>query len=459
MSKKFLAFAFAILFSFNNFAAFAQQTSAEKYAKLKFKLTDFRNPSQLRGRFGLLQFNQDGSRLATSGTARDLKIYDTANGQVVATLGGDRNGFNAFSFNPDGKTAIAQDLDYSELRIFDLETGKLLKEIDGSGSHSAGKKVTENVLKGLDGLEMSAAPVTPDWATVLIQKNEGEYETVSVATNTVEHKFEHSKKSSAVKDFFKMAFVPFASILVPNANFSPDGKYIVVANGNNFPTLWNAATGNLIGRLEPQDDRVYQAAFSPDSRLVATSNIDGVTKIWETETGKMLASVGTKKDKMSFTAWSGDSKKFTASSLEPGFFSASFRKSMPIFEARTGKLLFNLENSETATAFFSPDGALIATANRGDKTIMAQIWNAETGALLANLRREKDEDRTLTLVWSPDGKYLVVPTSQNVKIWNAKGELIQSLENAVFPARFSSDGKFLATGGKNDVGYVWQIGE
>lgn len=459
MFKKFVVFTFAVVFLSNALSLKAQTASTRKIAEVKFKLSDFRNPSQLRGRFGLLQFSPDGSRLATSGTARDLKIYDTSSGQVLATLDGDRYGFNAFSFSPDGKTAIAQDADFSQVRVFDVENGKLLKAIDGSGRYAASKKAQSNAAKGLVGLEMSAAPVTPDWKTVLIQKNEGEYETVDVETNTVTHKFEHSQKSSAVKDFFKTLFVPFTYVLLANANFSPDGKYIVVANGNESPTLWNVENGNLIGKLEPQDNRVYLAVFSPDSQLVATSNTDGITKIWETASGKMLASVGSKKDKMFISAWSADSRKLVTFSYKLEFASLSFRKDMPFWDARTGEQLFALKNSEAEIAYFSSDGTLVATGNRGDKSIMAQIWNSETGELLASLPREKDEDRALSLVWSPDGKYLVAPTPQNVKIWSAKGEFIQSLDNAVFPARFSSDGKLLATGGKNDVGYVWQIGE
>ena len=69
MLKKVLVFVFTILMFSNSFAAFAQENSAEKFAKVKFKLADFRNPSFLRGRFGLLLFSPDAKYLATGGTA------------------------------------------------------------------------------------------------------------------------------------------------------------------------------------------------------------------------------------------------------------------------------------------------------------------------------------------------------------------------------------------------------
>ncbi len=461
MFRKFFISAFAILFSLNNFAVFGQQQAAKPAPvfRLKYTLKDFRNPSQLRGRFGLLQFSPDGTRLATSGTSRNINIYDAGNGELKVALDGDTRGFNAFTFNPDGKTAVAQDTDYSETRVFDLETGKLLKEIDGTGNSAAGKKVTSDTMKGLTGLEMGEAPITPDWTTVLIQRNEGEYELVDAATNQVKYTLKHSEKSSRFRDFLKMMFVPLAGILIPNAALSSDGKYVVVANGNNTPTLWRAATGEQIAKLEPQENRAYQAVFSFDGALVATFNIEGVVKIWETETGKMLASFGSKKDRIVGGVWSADNQKFATISLKIGFVSAQFKKDTPVWNARDGKILYNLENAEAGGIFFSPDSSLVATDNRGDKTIMAQIWNAETGALLATLPRIKDEDRALRFVWSPDGKYLAAPSPQNVKIWSAKGEFVQTLENAVFPVRFSRDGKLLATGGKNDVGYVWQMTE
>ena len=451
MFRKILFFTLFVLLHSNFFTIYAQQNPAgSEIAALKYKLTDFRNPSMLRYRFGLLLFSSDGKFLATSGTARDIKIYDTATGEIKATLDGDRNGFNAFSFDPDDKTVIAQDSDYSELRVFEVGTGKLLKTIDGSRATSAGKKNMANSLRGLGGLEMSPAPVTADWKTALIQKNEGEYEIVDLETNDVRYKFEHSKKSNPLWDFFKSTFIPIAGVLISNANFSPDGKLVAIANGNNEPTLWSAETGKLVAKLVPQNDRVYNAGFSPDGKLVTTTDINGVTNLWETETGKMLASFGSKKDKTHPAAWSADGRRLVT---------ISFKKDARVWDARDGNLLFALKASDAATVVFSPNGELLATTSQSNKTKLAQIWKAENGELVAALPRIKDEDRAFSLVWSPDGKLLITASSDRVKIWNAKGELLQTLEDAVFPARFSRDGKLLATGGKNDVGYVWQIRE
>lgn len=460
MFKKILIPAFAACFLFNSIfvAAQQQESSTEQIFRLKYKLDNFKNPSQWRGRFGLLQFSPDGKLLATSGVFHNINIYNTETGELKTTLSGDKNGFNAFSFNPDGsKTAIAQDMDYSEIRIFDLETGKLLKEIDGTGNSAANKKILNNSMKGLAGLEMFEAPITPNWTTVLIQRNEGEYELVDVATNTVKYTLKHSEKSSRFRDFMKLLFVPFPGILVPNASFSADGKHVVVANGNNTPTLWLTATGAQIARLEPQEDRVYQAIFSPDGQLVATFNIDGVAKIWDTETGKILASFGSKKEPIYGGAWDVSAQKFATISYKIKLASLEFEKDTPVWNARDGKVLYRLENANAGGIFFSPDGKLVATDERENKNIMARIWNAETGALLATLPRNKDEDRALNFVWNPDGKYLAAASSKEVKIWNVEGKFIQTLENAVFPARFSRNGKLLATGGKNDVGYVWQM--
>ncbi|HVE56780.1 MAG TPA: hypothetical protein VNB22_08125 [Pyrinomonadaceae bacterium] len=457
MFKKFVVFTLLIILSANFFVLSAQENKDRKIAQVKFQLTEFRNPSSLRNRFGLLQFSRDGKLLATSGTDRDLKIYDVEAGKLRTTIdskkaGLGKLGFNAFSLSPDGKTAVAQEESYANLKIFDTETGNLLRTIDGRGKNSAGKLWMANSNGDLQGLEMSAVPSDQEWKNVLVAKNDGMFQIVDIENGEVRQTLQHTSNSSATWDFFKMLFQAYVPVplafLISNGRFSDDGRKVIIANGDKTPTLWDAETGKRIALLEPQTDRVYRAFFSPDSLLVATSDVDGATKIWNAADGKMIASFGSEKDKNIAVAWNSSSDAVVT--IAP-------KTDARFWDARTGKMLFSLEKSQASIVTFSPDGKMLATIHQDDKKQMAQIWRAEDGKLIATLPRAKSEDRAFSLVWSPDGRMLVTASSDLVKVWSADGTLLQTLENAVFPTRFNADGTLLATGGKNDVGYVWQI--
>jgi WD40 repeat protein len=55
--------------------------------------------------------------------------------------------------------------------------------------------------------------------------------------------------------------------------FSPDGKVIVSASGDNTAILWDLPGGRPRATLE-HDAPVYEAVFSPDGKTVATCGGD-----------------------------------------------------------------------------------------------------------------------------------------------------------------------------------------
>lgn len=301
---------------------------------------------------------------------------------------------------------------------------------------------------------MSDVPADAGVKNILVAKNDGLFQIVDAENGEIRQTLEHSSKSNATWDFMKMLFQLYSPVplgfLISSGRFSADGTKVIIANGDKTPTLWNAESGAQIAKLEPQTDRIYQAIFSPDSKMVVTSDVDGVTKIWNAADGKLISEFGSKKDRNFAAAWNADSTAIIT--LSPN-------SDARFWSVETGEMLFRLERSAALNLSLSPDGKSLATIHRDDKKQLAQIWNAADGKLLATLPREKGEDRAYSLVWSPDGTMLITASSETVRIWSDKGELLQTLDKAVFPTSFSSDGKFLATGGKNDTGYVWQIGE
>jgi WD40 repeat protein len=70
---------------------------------------------------------------------------------------------------------------------------------------------------------------------------------------------------------------------VYDATFSPDGKRIVTASGDNTARIWDAATGKTMAVLSGHSDRVYSAAFSSQGDRIVTASADETARVWDAE--------------------------------------------------------------------------------------------------------------------------------------------------------------------------------
>ena len=74
-----------------------------------------------------------------------------------------------------------------------------------------------------------------------------------------------------------------------NVVFSPDGKYLATASGDNTAHLWDAATGKQVFGMN-HDSWVEDIKFSLDGKYIATASSDNTARLWDTATGDKICS-------------------------------------------------------------------------------------------------------------------------------------------------------------------------
>ncbi len=94
--------------------------------KVRYLLEGHRDPANV------IHFSPNGKRVITASTDGTARIWDTATGNEIAVLRGHTNIVHDAQFSPDGREILTSS---DRLRIFDAESGRLLRLMRGKGLH------------------------------------------------------------------------------------------------------------------------------------------------------------------------------------------------------------------------------------------------------------------------------------------------------------------------------------
>jgi WD40 repeat protein len=395
-------------------------------------------------------FDPAGTMLATTGDDGALRIWDPETGRLLLEEVGEGEVWGP-SFDAAGSLVAAAWLTKGVVRVLDLATGRVVMtfELPGANDTSLSPDGTEVAVSSGIGRSF-AIDVESGRRTTTYTR--GPYPTNEVAWSPDGRYVAVADQTSGSAVFeaetgvrrFALSDVTFTLSLA----WDPTGAHTIVGGEDGGSALvWHLGTGGLteVAALPAQEMRngIIGVAFSPDGAEVMAGNTDvTAVKIWDLSlagdeevahlpaTTDYISDVGFLPDGRRLVAHSTDSSGLTIWDLAAHQARGEFGPPWP----PTGEQPIEV----------SPDGS-VAIMDRGRVT----VWDVATRTKRFALRPDHEVWQG-SVGWSPDGKYLAVGSGDgSATIVDRSGRTVRVLRDdkrqAICSARFSPDGRFLAT--------------
>ena len=297
-------------------------------------------------------------------------------------------------FSSDGKHLAGLKRAGNSLALWDVNTGEKIKEFDGVMASG------RNLVFSPEGhcFRLGCSP-------------DPEYDTIELWDAEKRASFTHSA-------------------YVDTAEMSPDGTLLATGGRDKTVKLWHVETQRCFQTLSGHIGRILSLTFSPDGTLLVSGGGDN----WEM-----------RKNADGRTSYFSDGD-------------SPIDRTARVWEVATGENIATLETSRMVLGTaFSPDGKCLATG-ANNKTVT--LWCTKTWQPMVTLDTVSFE----SFAFSPDGSRLVIGGTwpeQRIQVWDVETrELIVELsghKSDVESLAFSPDSRLLASGGFDDVIYLWDM--
>ncbi len=396
-------------------------------------------------------FSPDGKMMASGGydcdEAREnyfARLWDVETGKEIRRFQQGKAGYGiaSLTFSPDGKTLATIGTQAGVLlRLFDVDTGKLLKAFPKD-----------------DGVrpERGSVAFSPDGKTVAVATNSVRL----YDTTTGEERLRLDKRAS-------------------DLHFAADGKTLTAAVIGAI-YRWDTATGKSL-IPDGADNTPSQIHVTPDRSRVITCDQYSEAYVWDGTNGKLLrrfqvgwqSALALSPDGR-FLAWlvSDDSTKFTNPQDTRSIYSGS---RVRLYDIAADKFVdrFPAFRGGNKELVFTTDGKKVVTADPHSSTV--RIWNfadakeERSFSVMTDAMKKKSYrvgqtqlsagGTTVTVTYvehSTIDKWGLRGPPHEVRVWDvATGTELPKFDSDNLAA-FSPDGRFVVTRGNNSV---WEIAD
>jgi WD40 repeat protein len=160
---------------------------------------------------------------------------------------------------------------------------------------------------------------------------------------------------------------------VKTVAFSPDGRTLASASGDNTIWLWEVASGRELRILTAHTGQVLSVAFSPDGATLASGSSDHTIKLWELPGGTQSRTLTGHTDFVLSVAFSPDGRTLASGgwSVWSPYWGWDYA-AIKLWDVASGRELRTLHENDVYSVAFSPDGRTLASSSQSD-TI--RLWD------------------------------------------------------------------------------------
>ncbi|MEX2138313.1 MAG: WD40 repeat domain-containing protein [Pirellulales bacterium] len=399
-------------------------------------------------RAAAIAFSPDSATLASGGSDKQIHLWDMATGQLRGSLAGHRDWIATLAFAPNGKTIASGSCNWGfhrghgwelpagsppeqcEWRLWDVGSGKLLRTVADTG-------------------RMLALAFAPDSMSLAcgIDQEVRLYDLSAATAGRVVTRHDATVTSVA---------------------FTPNGDAIISGSHDQTVRRTTVATGELEWHAPGYFEHVNSVSLSDDATLLVTGSSDqrfaraklhagaqhigpGAVRLWDAKTGRMLRRLGASTVQVMAVAISSDGRRVAG-----GGALASGAGFVHVWDAATGQHMWstNDHEKEVLAVAFGRENHWLATASADG---LVTIRDAQSGRLVRKLADHKGG--ATSLAFTPDGNTLVCGEAfGGTRIWDTRdGRLLHTCSAANSQAEsftidrlmnsigLSQDGRTLAT--------------
>jgi WD40 repeat protein len=449
------------------------------------------------GHVTAVAYDPAGTRVATAGHDRTVRLWDPSTGRERRTLRGHDDWVVGVAFSPDGTTVATAGRDRTA-RLWDVATGRERRTLRGhdealtavafqpGGTRlaTAGRDATVKLWDPATGAEVASITPGDGWVLGLAFSTDGTRLATAGRDGTVRIWDATTQEEVTAIDHAHDAVTAVA--------FDPDGRRLATTGRNGRVRIWDATTGGHVALLASLSRWQAGLAFSPDGTRLAAAGADGQTRMWDVDSRDEVATLAGHGEAVSSVAFSpaGDQLATTGEDgttrlWNPGRSGELTRLAVPegelssvgfgadgtrvvtagadgvarLWDAATGEQLraFPSPGKSSGAAAIDGSGETVAT---GGTDGIVRLWDTGTGQQLQEMPGHADA--VVALAFAPDGRTLATASlDETARLWDVRtGEEIHALRrhrHQVLAVDFSPDGDHVATAGIDQTLKVWDV--